>query len=214
MPKKKETPYFSARMLELGITRKWNNFTTPNYKGQWKKVDPSTCEVNKHTIFEADEDDNIRIHYFNLFGNHYPWRKEGTKLPRWFYRTRFKEPKSDMKYAQAKGSGIMPFFTPGIIKKYHDETEIDTLYLTEGEFKAFKGYMAGLDIVGLPSIHGFYSSDVKGKMHEDLQELLIKCQVKKIYFLTDADTLTVRWEKDKDLSKRPISFHSAVKYYR
>jgi hypothetical protein len=209
---KNETTYFSERMRQLGISDTWNKFETPNYKGRWKEGNPE--EVNKHEVFEADDEDNIRIHYFNLFGNHYSWRKEGTKMPKWFYRTRLKEPKGDMKYSQAKGSGISPFFTPGIIKKYHDEAEIDTLILTEGEFKAFKGYMNGLDIVGLPSIHGFYNGDVKGKLHEDLQELLIKCKVKKIYFLTDADSLSVRWEKDKDLSKRPLSFYTAVKYFR
>lgn len=209
---KKETPYFSERMRQLGISDNWNNFETPSYKGRWKEGNPK--EVNKHTVFEADDEDNIRIHYFNLFGNHVSWLKGGTKFPRWFYRTRLKEPKGEMKYTQARGSGISPFFTPGIIKKYHDETEIDTLFLTEGEFKAYKGYMNGLDIVGLPSIHGFYNGDVKGKLHEDLQELIIKCKVKKVYFLTDADSLSVRWEKGKDLSKRPISFYSAVKYFR
>jgi hypothetical protein len=205
--------YFLTRMQELGITDEWNHFETPNYKGHWKN--PEYLEgTNKHTIFEEDENQNIKINYFDLFGNHRKWTKPGTKNPRWFYRLRLKEPKGDQKYHQEPKSGHHPFFTPGIIKKYHDLEEIETLYLTEGEFKAFKGYMTRLDIVGLPSIHGFYNGDVKGKLHEDLQELIIKCKVKKIYFLTDADTLSVRWESNKDLSKRPLSFYSSVKYFR
>lgn len=165
-------------------------------------------------MFTEDEEGNIQIHYYNLFGNHVNWIKPGTKNPRPFFRTRLRSPIGEMKYNQPKGSGQYPYFTPGLIKKYHDETPIETLFLVEGEFKAYKGYMHRLDIVGLPSIHGFYSDENKGKLHEDLRELIIKCRVKKVYFLTDADTLSVKWGPDKDLSKRPTSFYSAIKNFR
>ncbi len=85
--------------------------------------------------------------------------------------------------------------------------------MVEGEFKYFKGSLVGLDIIGLPSIHGFYNGDVKGKLHEDIQELIITCQVKKVVLLVDADLLTVTWKEDKDLSLRPSSFYAAVKSF-
>ena len=69
-----------------------------------------------------------------------------------------------------------------------------------------KGWLCGLDIVGIPSIHGFYGYEKDHSLHPDLQELIISCQVKKLIYLTDADTLTVNWKKDKELSKRPEKF--------
>ncbi|MBX2900788.1 MAG: hypothetical protein KF775_14135 [Cyclobacteriaceae bacterium] len=84
----------------------------------------------------------------------------------------------------------------------------------EGEFKAFRGYLEGLDIIGIPSIHGFYSPDLKGKLHEDIEAVVTKCQVRKVVFIADADVLSVHWEEGKDLAKRASSFYAAVKNFR
>ena len=44
--------------------------------------------------------------------------------------------------------------------------------------------------------------------------MIIRCDVKYIVFLTDADTLVIEYAKEKDLKKRQVSFYSAVKYFR
>ena len=152
-------------------------------------------------------------------------RKEDAKQTRDYIRKRLREPRDDFKYWQEKGSPQYPFLPPNIIARYQKCKEaenidgsavdpIETLFVVEGEFKSFKGSLVGLDIIGLPSIHGFYNGDVKGKLHEDIQELIITCQVKKVVFLVDADLLTVTWKEDKDLSLRPSSFYAAVKSFR
>lgn len=165
-------------------------------------------------LFSSDEDGNIVIHYFNLLGNTYTWKKPGTKWPRPFVRTRLRKPFGDQKYSQDKGSGQHPFFTPVVITKYQASERIETLFLVEGEFKAFKGYTQGLDIIGIPSIHGFYSPELKGKLHEDIEAVIKRCDVKKIVFIADADVLSVKWENGKDLAKRQSSFYTAVKNFR
>lgn len=225
------TTYLTERLQLLGITDALNTFERVWYQDGSEKTDDGQILTKRqehrrnYNLFEADEDGNIIIRYFNLMGQPYRWRKEDTRQTRDYIRKRMRDPKSDFKYYQEKGSPQFPYFNPGIIKKYMANKEaenidgtavepIETLFVVEGEFKSFKGYMAGLDIIGLPSIHGFYNGDVKGKLHEDIQELIITCQVRKIVFLVDADLLTVNWEPDKDLHKRPASFYGSIKAFR
>lgn len=221
--------YYLQRLKELGITPKINIFKVPwteisvTKEGERTLTKKPETRVWEHPLFEADDNDNIKINYYDLTGRQFEWRKEGERTRRKYFRTRLKVPRKfkneegkdvEMKYHQSKGSGHLPYFTPRIIEKFIDKVEIETLFIIEGEFKAFKGSMAGMDIIGIPSIHGFYSNDVPGKLHEDIQELVIGCKVKKLVYLTDADTLSVNWEEGKDLKKRPLSFHSAVKNFR
>lgn len=224
--------YLDQRLGTLGISHDMVTFERvwhqpASTKGEDGKITTRDTEHRRnYQLFDHDEDGNIVIHYFNLLGQPYRWRKEETKQTRDFIRKRLCKPQHEnFKYWQEKGSPQFPFFTPRIISKYKrckesvniDGSAVDpiaTLFLVEGEFKAFKGALADLDIVGLPSIHGFYNGDVKGKIHEDIQELIITCQVKKIVLLYDADVLIVNYKEENDLSKRPSSFYGAIKAFR
>jgi len=213
------TEYLNTRLHDLGISDEQNIFTrvwnqTSSGVGDDGKIVTTTNEQKReYKIFEADEEGNIVIHYFNLMGQPYSWKKKDTKWPRDFVRTRLRVPRGDQKYNQEEGSGQYPFFTPGLISKYKQNKDsanidatpvapVDILFIVEGEFKAFKGYMAGLDIIGVLGIHGFYNGDVRGKLHDDVQDLIITCKVRKVVFLVDADLLTVKWEEKKDGSVR------------
>lgn len=213
--------YLNERLSKLGITADHNRHIIRTEKAS----SPGHFIDEVVPFFSADAEGNIVIHYFNLDGRQYSWKKENAKWPVYFTRKRLRVQKEDQKYSQDKGSGQFPFFTPSVLHKYRlakgdagdynqDKGRIETLIVVEGEFKAFKGYMAGMDIIGIPSIHGFYNGDVRGKLHEDIQDLIITCQVQKIVFLVDADLLTLKWEEKKDLSKRPESFFAAVKLFR
>lgn len=233
--------YLNQRLAELSITPQLNNFHRVWYQESSEKDETTgkiTTKSHKqerdYKLFDADEHGNIVIHYFDLDGQPYRWKKEDTKQARDFTRLRLREPKGDMKYAQAAGSSVFPYFPPQIIKKFQaacalitappadvkekEELErqslIHTLYLVEGEFKAFKASMAGVDIIGLPGIYGFFNGEFKGQLHDDIQELLLKCKVQKIVLLFDADLLTVKWAENKDLSKRPMSFYGSIKAFR
>lgn len=208
------TEYLTKRLTELSITPEINRHVI-----RTRRQDGTVLE-EPAPFFEADPEGNIVINYFQLSGLRYSWKKEDTKFPRHFTRKRLVKPTEHQKYSQEKGSGQFPFFTPGILGKYamakagQEGGYIETLLVVEGEFKAFKGDMVGLDIIGIPSIHGFYNGDVRGKLHEDIQDLIVACRVKKIVFLVDADLLSLRWEANKDLAKRPESFFTAVKLFR
>jgi len=208
--------YLSNRLTSIGIPAKAIKRTYTIPKGfDFQRGDKKT--KNECVFFESDDKDNIKINYFNAItaGQPYRFRKKANKWEEHFVRTRFKEPSNGLpKYISPKESGLNPFFPPNIIDKYIKKTAIETLTITEGEIKAFKGDYHGWDIIGIPSIHGFYSQETKGKLHEDIQQLIIRCDVKYIVFLTDADTMVIEYAKDKDLSKRQASFFSAVKYFR
>ena len=204
--------YLNERLATLGITDELNTWVEKRPLG----VNPDHNEP--HKFFYANDAGDIVINYFNLQGMRYRWRKQETDSDKGrtflFSRTRLRVPKDDQKYSQAKGSGQFPFFTPAILKKCKEGTAIETLVIVEGEFKAFKAAMHGLDAIGIPSIHGFYNGDIRGRLHEDIQELIITAKVRNVVFVTDADTLTIKWEEGKDLAKRQHSFIAAVKMFR
>jgi hypothetical protein len=207
-----EKSYFEMRMEALGVTEELNKIM----------VLPSDDEYLKREtlIFQQDAYGNIDILYPTLDGCVYTYDNGTKNHPiKWFYRTRLKEPRvhpdgSTQKYDQPKGSGVQPFFNPGLIEKYRLKEKIPILYFIEGEFKAFAGYIHGLDIVGLPSYTGFYSNDHKKQLHYDLAALIVQCQVEKVVLLTDADTITINWAEGKDLYQRPRAFYDAVKTWR
>jgi hypothetical protein len=230
MPTQEVQNYFNERLRKLGVTDAINTITTPVYEsieGGYKRTE----ETKEMKAFEVHEK-GIQINYFLPNGNHITFKKENNKWPHNYNRIRLakeeiyeKEGKTHTKkYHQEKGSPLVPYLTPGVIKKYVDQEQIETLVLIEGEFKAFKAYMAkstddkmdAVEFMGLPGIHGFYAGDYnhKKEINEIIQQIIIECKVKNIVLLLDADTLTVTWKEDKDLSYRTASFATAVKNFR
>ena len=229
-----EITYFKQRIAQLGIIEKQLVFKRTWYQDSDEIVDGKILtkqveHVKEYNILEPDQEGNILIRYFNLMGQPYRWKSDDQRMSKDFFRTRWAQPKGDQKYHQDKGSPQFPFFPPGLIKKYQSakfsvesgtpidnshDGKINVLFMVEGEFKALKGELAGIDIIGLPSIHGFYNGDIKGRLHEDIQELLITCGVDRVVFLTDADLIYLKWAEGKDLATRPESFYGAVKSFR
>lgn len=211
-----DTSYLQERLTQLGITSELNTWLrTEKEKGDDGKE--YTKEWTYH-FFTADESTgNIAINYIALDGRPQYWKSENNKMPKPFVRWRLRvldAANPDRKYLQEKGSPPCPFFPPSIIKKYQAKEKIETLFIVEGEFKAFKGAMAGIDVIGITGWHGFYAGDVKGKLHEDIQDVIITCQVRSVCFLVDADALSITWKEGKDLVKRPNLLISAIRYFR
>lgn len=209
--------FFQITLESLGLTAETNSFKVKPVKAGVPETDSPVDIVNP--IFEEDKNGNVVIHYYQLTGAHYNYRSDDNRNVQNFKRTRLKTPikpenGDEIKYLSPKGSGMFPYFPERIIRKYLAKEKIETLIVTEGEKKALKACMSGFDCIGIPSIHGFYAGDVKGRIHDDIQELILVCQVEKIIYLTDADTMVIRWEKGKDLYKRPNTFYTAVKLFR
>lgn len=222
--------YYESRLRSLGITEEINQITTPSYRGVEGGVE-QTGEMKTLPAFEVHPE-GIQINYYLPNGHHLTWKKEGNKWPKNYSRIRLLKEKQyekegqvrTAKYIQEKGSPVVPYLTPGAIKAWVAGKRIKTLFLIEGEFKAYKAWLAkeqceekeDIEFVGLPGIHGFYGGDMNHKMeiNEILQQIIIDCKVDSIALVTDADTLTVNWKEDKDLSYRPKSFANAVKNFR
>lgn len=115
--------------------------------------------------------------------------------------------------APIKGMGVWPKIPIQICDKYMTGTKITRLVITEGYIKADVAARQGIDIIGLPGITVWKGREDK-ELFVWIRQVIEKCQVTELLFLTDADTLKVTWDEDKDLSTRPYSFYTAVKLFK
>ena len=210
--------YLQTRVYEeLGVTEELNKIS---------------LKSNHHVpyttnIFTSDKDDNIRILVYTLdrFAVQYPHPKATPEKPNIFndrdltyYITRLKNPaqlpNGDVKkYNIPKGAGTYPFITPGIIDKFEKKEKIKTLVLTEGYFKAFKGFIHGLDIIGLSSITHYKEKETQ-QIYEAIRKVIITCSVENVIMLYDGDCRDISQkalDNGDDLYKRPITFFSSAK---
>lgn len=191
---KSEKSYLEQRLSELGITDEENRIKVLKYP-DWR-------------FFTDDGKGNIRINYLALDGQPFTYMDRGKEIE--FARTRFQSPKDPKhKYDQPKGTETFPFFTPTILGKYKKKETIKTLFVTEGEFKAFKLSMLGVPCVGIGGVQNFKSAS-KDRLHPDLIKLLEDCHVENVVLLFDRDCLETKWEDGKDLAQRPNNFFSAL----
>lgn len=199
--------YFKKRMYEIGIVDTAEHF----FKVE---VDfPGTAY--KQPIFAEDVKGNVEINYPSLYG--------GPELigdsEKAFTRLRLhpdNQPAVDVKYFQEKGTGVHIFFPPTLIEKFTAKKKIDTLFLVEGEFKAYAGSLHDLDICGLGGKDLF--TDEEKDLHKDILKIIDTCNVKNLVLLLDADVLHLNWDPEedpqKDLAKRQYSFFNTVKRFR
>lgn len=191
---KTETSYLEQRLSVLGITDEINQI-----KGILKYPDWRT--------FTDDGKGNIAINY--LAPNQQPYfYMEGDK-EKVFSRIRLAAPGNGAKYIQPKGTETFPFFTPIMLDKYKAKEKTPTLYIVEGEFKAFKLAMYGVPCLGIGGIQNFKDKG-KDRLHPDIISVLNDCQVENVVLLFDRDCLEVKWKDGKDLAKRPNNFFSAL----
>lgn len=163
-------------------------------------------------IFMNSENQDIIIMYLKPTAEPYYYDKNG-KRQRLFRKRLFNPADADTRYIQPKGSKTVPFFPPAVISKFKNKEKIDTLFITEGEFKAFAGTLLGLDFIGIPGIHNAREKDT-GQLHSDIIQVIEQCEVKNIILLLDADCLKVEYDPEKDLYKRPYSFYTAVNNFK
>lgn len=190
--------YFEDRLKQLQITDKNNVYKTRDAEGR---------SINFHFFTETDKGD-ISINYIGIDGAVEEYETENRKIRR-FSRIRLQNPKGDMKYKQPEGTETLPFVTPEILKTYKKGEKVATLYIVEGEFKAFAMSNFGLPTFGIGGIHNFKDKK-KDNIHPYIIEYCRKCQVNNIVLLFDADCLKVEWKEDKELTTRLKSFYSAL----
>ncbi len=215
--------YFDQRMKRIGVTDHNNRCLVLKTGSVPDLVAPGGKIVKEdwfeEPLFYETNNGNIGIRFLDLDGKEQTYKPEtGWRKP--FYRERLRvpivKPNGDtVKYYQPDDSGVHIFFPPQLVEKYKRGETLPRLYLTEGEIKAAAGTLAGLDIIGLPSIHA-YKLKEENALHPDIYRAIWQFKPKELIILFDADTLTINWEKWQadeehyDLAKRLNSFHSAA----
>ncbi len=204
--------YFKSRMDFLGITDAENTIGIVQYDAATNK------NVAIATPIFTQSDKGIDILAYTLDRLLINYSKEGSRWKNQVYKiTRLVEPivkkdGSTIKYLMPKGEPVVPFFPPALVAKYDAKKEADTLYLTEGYFKAFKATMHGIDCVGLPSITCLKDRET-GELHADILKLIVTCRYKRLVWLTDGDcrNLSTKDITDcLDLYRRPQQFFKSV----
>jgi len=111
------------------------------------------------------------------------------------------------------GVGTFPLIPVQLITRYSSGEKITTLVITEGLLKAFVGGNFGFDIIGIPGITVWKPKEQR-KIFKWIEDIIVKCEVTNIVWLSDGDTMTITWEQDKNLSKRRSNFYSSVKLFK
>jgi hypothetical protein len=208
----KNLRYFERRMLELDYDAEKDT--------SWYASHPDEpyCLKNKHPLFWEDvKTGDICIGYMNLDGGLMTYdanlAKSRQKVTPYF-RRRLASPTDDNKYKPcAPGLGSSVYLTKRIQVAFQQKKQIERLIIVEGEFKAFVGSKAGLHIVAIPGI-GIWKHKDDVNIFPIIREICQICNVQEIAFLTDADTMQVKYKEDKDLYVRPYFFYCAVEKFK
>lgn len=214
---------FELTQAELGFTDEQNCISL--YDDQAEHPMPDT---RAYKIFDHDQAGNLTILVYGIDQTVIKYFKKGSGKTSSLNGkelllrvTRLLDPKVNAngdidKYRFVPGQPTYPFFPPNLCKKYNSGEKINTLTITEGYKKAFKGDMHGLDVVGLGSISHWRDKET-GKLHSDIEKLVTKCQVERIIWLADGDCVTIKTkhlEEMRDLYRRPNQFYSSISTFR
>jgi hypothetical protein len=207
--------FFQDRMDLLGITPDINKIVISDPEAEFPQPDTQTWPL----FAEEKSTGDIMISYFTIDGEAIRYTRMGDGKSshinasiRYYETRRLKEPKGDMKYQMPAGQPTKPWFPPALVQKFKEGEKVSTIILTEGVFKAMRGSMAGLDVVGLPSITCYKEKD--GKLYSDIHRLIEKCQVENVIILWDGDCLKFS-KKDlqvgDEITNRPATFFNSAK---
>ncbi|MFN4256623.1 MAG: primase-helicase family protein [Saprospiraceae bacterium] len=209
-----ELSFFESRMQLLGVTEQKNRITVTDPEAEF----PAPERYETAFFTEEKSSGDIEIFYWTIEGEVIRYLQMSdaktaslnAKLK--YYKTRrLREPKGDMKYQMPAGQPTRPWFPPALVEAYRSGAKIETLFLTEGVFKAWKASDCGMMTVGLPSITCYKDGD---GLYADVVKLIDKCQVQTVVVLWDGDCLQIS-SKDllqmEDLTQRPKTFYASAK---
>ncbi len=206
--------YLSERLEELGITEEQNSVELYDESNGRAKT------RGAFQIFTANEHGDIEILQYSLTREAYTFKvSETTAGPKedFYCQRRLNPMYADFcqgKYDYKDGI-VTPFWHPWLIELYEcknlDEDEnpiIETLFITEGQIKAFKASNDKIPTVGLTSISHFRDKQ-SGKIHREIVMFIQTCNIKNVVILWDGDCREISMkdlENNRDLTRRPRDF--------
>ena len=190
--------YYSERMQSLQVTEESNRYDATDIDG--RPID--------FRFFQETDNGDIAINYIGPDGAIEVYETDNRKT-RAFSRIRLREPKEGgPKYVQPAGTPVMPFITPEALRRYKASERTRTLFIVEGEFKAFAMSNFGLPTIGIGGIHNYRTK--ANEIHPHILGFCARCAVENIVLLFDADCLRVEWREDKELTTRLSGFYTAL----
>ncbi len=214
----KAKAYFNKRMEELECEKE-EILTTVLDGGEPIQVPVFSCDISTG---------NIDILITRLDGEYITYQeKQEDNTPEEYVKTaiykmsRLAQPKAGgAKYLMPSGQGTYPFF-PEILKQAYAKGEkIETIFITEGAFKAFKATKEGIPTIAFSSITHYKCADStkqKPALHRDIVAFIKKCECKNVVILWDGDCKNINLkdlELEQELSDRPNGFFQAAKKTR
>ena len=190
--------YYSERMQSLHVTEESNRYDATDIDG--RPID--------FRFFQETDNGDIAINYIGPDGVIEVYETDNRKM-RAFSRIRLREPKEGgPKYVQPAGTPVTPFITPEALRRYKASERTRTLFIVEGEFKAFAMSNFGLPTIGIGGIHNYRTK--ANEIHPHILGFCARCAVENIVLLFDADCLKVEWREDKELTTRLSGFYTAL----
>lgn len=239
MPENTQLTYFEQRMALLGITPEINKVALWQYI-PGKDGSPGDNGLVDFPIFtQGPRGIDILVYRLNRYK--IKTTKDAQRssvavklMDKDYIVTRLETPieknGDTIKYLLPKGQPTQPFFPPRLLAHYEKcvkwkaenpgkalppKSRIGALYMTEGYFKAFKADMHGIHCVGIASITCMTNKET-GALHEDIERLLLACEVERFVWLTDGDCRNITGKEitdGTDLFKRPWGFYSSIKKF-
>lgn len=211
--------YFNQRMKEMGITELENSIEIiGDTKGAEDRV--------KMPVFSHNRFGDIDILQYSLHRAPYTYMSMGAENTSSSNReeydiyTRFAPYRAALfgrKSNMLSKTGTHPFWHPSLIEIFEsDDAVCETLFITEGQFKAWKASMDGIPTVGLTSIT-HYRDKKLNSIHKEIIEFIKTCRVKQLVILWDGDCKDISTgalERGEDISVRPGGFYRAVQKMR
>lgn len=172
----------------------------------------------------SDQGDDMVILYLDLDGHrlqYTPTMKNGRAgEPRDYFRVRWQIPESHMlrdgsigKYKSPAGSGVQLYIPERLREAYRERRPLEALYFTEGEKKAEAVSKYVGPAFGLAGINCLVGKDKQ--LPEAIVRVVEACQVKRGYFIMDADwdELSKNLDQESDVRQRPQAFFSAARKF-
>jgi DNA primase len=199
----------------------------PDDAQKWmqKIADGKWVEQNRYTHGTMNAEgkhivtgDDLVLHYIGLDEQPITFKPEKAQKEIPLVRVRYQHPDlhtdkdgNPVKYRSPRNSGSHIWLPQHIIAAWKTGTQVETLYVVEGEKKADKMCLHGLPAVGIMGIHNLA---LDGTMPHAFEMLITKCGVKNVVFVVDSDWQEISAKPGKSADQRPFTFFRAVQKFR
>lgn len=197
--------------------------TDQKYKKRHNKTDGSEdyIEMDRYQKGSVEANwtvdltgDDMVMHYMDLNGNPMTYRRKDFSKDFPLIRVRYANPAvhldrngRPMKYQSPPGSGTHVWISQTLRNKYESSSQIDTLFIQEGEKKADKATKHGITSVGIMGIHNIAANKA---LPREFELIIKRCDVKNVVFVVDSDYLDISDNIDNAVDQRPKSFLRAI----